>query len=72
MQTSILSILLSPEAHQDTLLKILNESHILEGIATKDLEYVMGQIVETNKKALNEDEFNARRHGTCQIAPYCS
>lgn len=43
-QISILSLLLSSEAHRDALLRILNESHVPEGTATKDLEHIVGQI----------------------------
>lgn len=45
---SSLPLLLSSEAHWDALLKILNESHVLEAIATKDLEQIVRQIVGTN------------------------
>lgn len=34
---SIVSLLLSSEAHRDALLKVLNESHVPEGTAMKDL-----------------------------------
>lgn len=38
---SILSLLLSSEAHRDALLKILNESHVPEGTPTKHLEQIV-------------------------------
>lgn len=44
------------ETHRDALLKILNESPILEGIATKDLKQIMGQIIGTNIITFDEDE----------------
>lgn len=44
-------------------MKTLNESHVLEGIATKDLEQTMGQIVETNTITFNEDELTAEENG---------
>lgn len=43
-QISILSLLITSEMHRDALLKILNESHVLEGIATKDLEKIVGKL----------------------------
>lgn len=49
-------LLLSSEAYQDVLLKILNESHLSEGIATKDLEQIVGQIAKTNTITFNETE----------------
>lgn len=41
VQISILSFMLSSEAHRNALVKILNESHILRGIATKDFKQIV-------------------------------
>lgn len=60
-QISILSLLLSSEAHRDALLKILNESQVPEGTAAEDLEYVVGQIARTNTITFNEDELTPQR-----------
>lgn len=62
---SILSLLLSSEAHRDALLKILNESHVPEGTATKDLEHTVGQIVGMNIIAFNEDETHPGGNRPC-------
>lgn len=56
VQIFTLSLLLSSKAHRNALLKILYESHIPEGIATKDLEHTVGQIIGTNTITFKEDE----------------
>lgn len=48
VQNSILSILVSSEAHSDALLKRSNELQYLGGIATEELEHMVRKIVETN------------------------
>lgn len=63
MQISIISLLLSLEAHHDALRKILNESHVREGIETKDLEYMVGQIAETNTITFKEVELTTKGKG---------
>lgn len=39
------------------MLKILNESHVSKGAATKDLENIVGQITRTKTITFKEDEF---------------
>lgn len=48
------------------LLKILNESHVPEGIATKDLEQVVGQIVGS-AITFNEDELTLEGTGHVKL-----
>lgn len=55
-QISILSLLPSSEVHRDALLNILNECHVREGIAKKDLEHIVGQIAGTSTITFNEDK----------------
>lgn len=43
------------------MLKILNETHVPEGTATKKLEQVVGQIVRTTTITFNEDELAPER-----------
>lgn len=62
-QISILSLLLSPEAHHDTLVEILNEFDVPEGTVTKDLHHIVGQIVRMNTITFNEDELTPERTG---------
>lgn len=45
------------------MLNILNESHILEGSAMKDLEYILGIIARTNAITFNEDELTRKVTG---------
>lgn len=45
-QISILSLLLSSEGHKEALLKSLNESYVLESIATKILKIVWGKSLQ--------------------------
>lgn len=74
-QVSILSLLLLSEAHRDALLKILNESHVPEGIATNDLKNIVGQIADTNTITFNEDELLPKGTGNVKsfhIAVECS
>lgn len=49
--------------HRDALLKILNESHVPEGTATKDLERIVGQITGMNTISFNEDELTPEGTG---------
>lgn len=62
-QISRLSLLLSSEMHRDALLKILNEAHVPEGTATKDLAHMVGQIAETKTITFNEDELTPNGTG---------
>lgn len=55
-QISIPFLLLSSEAHRYALFNILNESHIPEGIATKNFEHIIGQIIRTNTSSFSEYE----------------
>lgn len=52
---------------RDVLLKILNESQVLEGIATKDLQQIVGKIVRTNTITFNKDELAPQ--GTGILSP---
>lgn len=55
-QIFILSLFLSSQTHRDAFLKVLTESHVPKGIATKDIKQIVGQIVETNTITFNENE----------------
>lgn len=44
-------------------MKILNEANVPEGIATKDLEQIVGQIVGNNTITLNKDELTPKGIG---------
>lgn len=67
-QILILSLLLSSEAHHDELLKSLNESHVPEGIATKYLEHIVGQIAGTNTIIFNKGELLPRELGMSNLS----
>lgn len=55
-QISILSRFLSSETHCDGLLKILKSLMSLRGIAMKDLEQIVEQVIGTNTITFNKDE----------------
>lgn len=55
-QIYILSLLLSSEEHQDSLLKILIEPHVQRGIVMKDLKHIVGQFIARNTITFTKDK----------------
>ncbi|GAU28982.1 hypothetical protein TSUD_391830 [Trifolium subterraneum] len=53
---SMLSLLLSSEAHRDTLLKILNEAHVTKDITVDQFNGVVANIATSRYLGFNEDE----------------
>lgn len=53
---SILSLLLSSEAHQKALLKVLNKSHVMQGITVDQFDYVVANIIASRYLGFNEVE----------------
>lgn len=47
VQTSILSLLMSFETHRNVLLKVLNESNVLNNTNQQELEQTVGQVFAT-------------------------
>ncbi|GAU44257.1 hypothetical protein TSUD_400030, partial [Trifolium subterraneum] len=61
---SMLSLLLSSEAHRDTLLKILNEAHVTKDITVDQFDGVVANIATSRYLGFNEDELpsDGRNH----------
>ncbi|GAU40821.1 hypothetical protein TSUD_398050, partial [Trifolium subterraneum] len=59
---SMLSLLLSSEAHRDTLLKILNEAHVTKDITVDQFDGVVANITTSRYLGFNEDELPSGGH----------
>ena len=53
---SMLSLLLSSEAHRAALLKILNEAHVSHDITVNQLDGIVGNIVASNYLTFSDTE----------------
>ncbi|GAU10261.1 hypothetical protein TSUD_418820, partial [Trifolium subterraneum] len=59
---SMLSLLLSSEAHREALLKVLNEAHVTRDITVDQFDGVVGNITASRYLGFSEDELPAEGH----------
>ncbi|GAU10110.1 hypothetical protein TSUD_421300, partial [Trifolium subterraneum] len=59
---SMLSLLLSSEAHREALLKVLNEAHVTRDITVDQFDGVVGNITASRYLGFSEDELPAGGH----------
>lgn len=62
LNISILSLLISSEAHRKSLLKVLNTDHVMQDITVDQFDDVVANIIASRYLGFNEAELTVEGH----------